>query len=48
MIIDVEKTLDKYSIPIFDKNSPENGHWEKTPQHNNGQIRQTPGKHNSQ
>ena len=26
MIIDAEKILDKYSILIFDKNSPENGH----------------------
>ena len=36
--IDAEKAFDKIQHPVYDKNSPENGHRGNLPQHNKGHI----------
>ena len=45
--IEAEKGFDKCNT-IYDKNSPENGHRGKLPQHNKGHIQQTQSKYYSQ
>ena len=46
--VDTEKAFDKIQHPFMIKNSPENWHRGKLPQHNKGQILKTHSKHHTQ
>ena len=44
-LIDAEKTFEKNSTPIYDKNSPKSRHRRNIPQHNKNHIPQTHSKY---